>query len=263
MSQWTLLERHVAALNEASASKKHYKVLFLGRHGEGWHNVAESKYGTKEWDVSQTDPLPKEAFSDLSQAHWSLLEGDGTMQWADARLTDKGEKQALAANAYFVEQLESGLPAPESYYTSPLTRCLQTCNFTWNGLAVPEARPFRPVTVKELLRETNGEHTCDRRSSLTQLRQTWPDSFMSTFKFEPGFSDEDKLWTADARETDEETQARLRIALDDIFEHDGHSWISITSHSGAIRAVQAVIGHRTFPLTQGSMFAVLVEAERI
>lgn len=27
------------------------KVLFLGRHGQGWHNVAEAKYGTHAWDV--------------------------------------------------------------------------------------------------------------------------------------------------------------------------------------------------------------------
>jgi hypothetical protein len=26
-------------------------VLFLGRHGEGYHNVAEAKYGTAAWDV--------------------------------------------------------------------------------------------------------------------------------------------------------------------------------------------------------------------
>jgi hypothetical protein len=26
-------------------------VLFLGRHGEGVHNVAEKRYGTKAWDV--------------------------------------------------------------------------------------------------------------------------------------------------------------------------------------------------------------------
>jgi len=27
-----------------------YKVLFLGRHGEGFHNVAIAKYGQKAWE---------------------------------------------------------------------------------------------------------------------------------------------------------------------------------------------------------------------
>lgn len=184
------------------------------------------------------------------------------MVWADAHLTPTGEQQALAAHAFFVKQLILGLPAPESYYTSPLSRCLQTCNFTYNGLKVPSSRPFRPVTIKELLRETNGQHTCDRRSSVTQLRKIWPEPFMSTFTFEPGFSDEDKLWSPTKRETDEEVQVRQRRALDDIFKHDQKDWISITSHSGAIKAMLVILGHRAFPLTQGSMLAVLVRAEK-
>jgi hypothetical protein len=28
-----------------------YKVLYMGRHGEGYHNVAEAFYGTPAWDV--------------------------------------------------------------------------------------------------------------------------------------------------------------------------------------------------------------------
>jgi hypothetical protein len=30
-----------------------YKVLFMGRHGEGFHNAAESYYGTPAWNVRQ------------------------------------------------------------------------------------------------------------------------------------------------------------------------------------------------------------------
>lgn len=50
--QWQNFERHVRHLNEKSAEGEQVKVLFLGRHGQGWHNVAETKYGTKAWDVS-------------------------------------------------------------------------------------------------------------------------------------------------------------------------------------------------------------------
>jgi hypothetical protein len=49
-SQWRRFHAHIQRLN-ASDTKK-LKVLFLRRHGEGAHNVAERKYGTKKWDVS-------------------------------------------------------------------------------------------------------------------------------------------------------------------------------------------------------------------
>ena len=42
----------MASLEAAKKEGESYKVLFLGRHGQGWHNVAETKYGTKAWDVS-------------------------------------------------------------------------------------------------------------------------------------------------------------------------------------------------------------------
>lgn len=50
---WERFAHHVRTLNAQSADPNvRYKVLFLGRHGEGYHNVAEREYGTEEWDVS-------------------------------------------------------------------------------------------------------------------------------------------------------------------------------------------------------------------
>ena len=49
---WQTFDQHIEQLNDTSPTGAAYKVLFLGRHGQGWHNVAESKYGTPEWDVS-------------------------------------------------------------------------------------------------------------------------------------------------------------------------------------------------------------------
>jgi hypothetical protein len=48
---WKRFERYVNSIVENAKEGESYKVLFLGRHGQGWHNVAESKYGTKAWDV--------------------------------------------------------------------------------------------------------------------------------------------------------------------------------------------------------------------
>ena len=32
-----------------------YKVIVMGRHGQGYHNAAESYYGTPAWNVSIND----------------------------------------------------------------------------------------------------------------------------------------------------------------------------------------------------------------
>jgi hypothetical protein len=42
-----------------------YKVLFMGRHGEGWHNAAESFYGTPAWNVSIADFIPGSMLAEI------------------------------------------------------------------------------------------------------------------------------------------------------------------------------------------------------
>ncbi|RHZ46389.1 uncharacterized protein CDV56_105044, partial [Aspergillus thermomutatus] len=50
LSQWQRFYNHVHALNKHAPHKTEYKVFFFGRHGEGWHNAAESFYGTPAWN---------------------------------------------------------------------------------------------------------------------------------------------------------------------------------------------------------------------
>jgi hypothetical protein len=86
--------------------------------------------------------------------------------------------------------------------------------------------------VKELFRETIGEHTCDRRRSKTFIHENYP-----TYTFEAGFAENDPLWDPNTRETDSAQDARLKTVLDDVFSHDSNTFISITSHSGAISSI--------------------------
>jgi hypothetical protein len=44
-----------------------------------------------------------------------------------------------------------------------------------------------------------------------------------------------------------------------MFDHDDGTFISITSHSGFITAMLAVLGHRPFPLGTGQAIPVIVE----
>jgi hypothetical protein len=50
LTQWQKFEVHVNALNAAAPLNTVYKVFFFGRHGEGYHNAAESYYGTPAWN---------------------------------------------------------------------------------------------------------------------------------------------------------------------------------------------------------------------
>ncbi|KAI4253618.1 MAG: hypothetical protein LQ352_003577 [Teloschistes flavicans] len=218
MTQWQRFDSEVrTTLNREQSSEEQtkYKLLFLGRHGQGVHNVAERRYGTAEWD-----------------RYWAAQDGDSTAHWVDAHLTDLGIQQAQAVNAFWKHQIaHAKTPAPESYYTSPLRRCLATANHTFANLDLSSLPPtplpptpsgsstakepqYKPV-VKELLREVNGVHTCDRRSSRSTLAAEFPN-----FTFEAGFAEHDELWMPDHRETNDEIDRRMKRLLDDIFGSD-------------------------------------------
>ncbi|EXJ90934.1 hypothetical protein A1O1_04041 [Capronia coronata CBS 617.96] len=241
LTQWQRFAMHVAALNAQAPRNVDYKLLFMGRHGEGWHNAAESFYGTPAWNC-----------------YWSLLDGNGTAMWSDAQLTENGISQALKANSFWLSRIhEQKIPTPETYYTSPLSRCLTTANLTFSGLPLPPKHPFIP-TIKEKLREGISEHTCDRRSNKTYIHDEFP-----WYEIEQGFSEYDELWTGVTAETSSAQDLRSKQLLDDIFSSDRSTYISFTSHSGEIASILRVLGHRTFPLNTGAVIPVLVRAETV
>ena len=239
-SQWQRFADELRALNKAAPSGTRYVLAYIARHGEGWHNRAEKKYGTKAWDC-----------------RWSLLDGDGEIFWADAHLTDEGVSQALTVKTFWKKQItEQSIWTPEKFFVSPLDRCLRTAQLTWSGINLPSEHPFNPE-VKEALRECIGIHTCDRRSDKTYIQSTYP------FRIEPGFAEQDPLWLPDLRESDPALTLRLKHLLDDILRHNNDTVFSLTSHGGAVQAVLRAIGHRPFPLKTGAVIPVLVRADLI
>ncbi|KAI0799256.1 phosphoglycerate mutase-like protein [Xylaria sp. FL0064] len=219
-TQWQRFEHYVETINRDADKGTQYKVLFMARHGKGYHNAAESYYGTPAWNC-----------------YWGPLDGNGT-------------KHALTV---------AKIPAPHTYYSSPLTRSTTTANLTFAGLDLPHSRPFAP-TVKELLREGISIRSCDERSSKTALSTLLPN-----FRFEEGFSETDLLWRGHEAEgeTDEAQARRAKTVIDDIFGHDANTWISLTTHSGQIAMVLKVLGHRVFGLSTGQAIPVLVRAKTI
>ncbi|CZT06491.1 related to GPI anchored protein [Rhynchosporium graminicola] len=241
LTQWQRFAREISRLNHDGSEKVTYKLLYLGRHGEGYHNLAETFYGTEAWDC-----------------YWSLQPGNSTSTWSDALLTPAGKAQALVAHAFWAHLITTQkIPFPETYYTSPLLRCLATASLTFSHLDLPKDRPFIP-TIKENIREVIGVHTCDRRSGKSVIKSKYPD-----WPFEDGFAEEDPLWSAELRETDEAIDQRTLRAIEDIFSTDDHTYISLSTHSGQIASMLRVLNHRVFGLGTGQAIPVLVKAEKL
>ncbi|KLU88333.1 hypothetical protein MAPG_07320 [Magnaporthiopsis poae ATCC 64411] len=225
-SLWERFDRWVRYLNTGYRKSKtvRYKVLFMGRHGEGWHNAAERFYGTPAWNC-----------------YWAEQNGNATARWADAHLTPAGEREALKANAYYKDRYATQkMPFFDSYYSSPLARCTATANLTFGGgIDFPSDKPFRPI-IKEGFREG----------------MTYPD-----WSFEPGFTELDRLWSPVDSETDAAKDVRAARVLDDVFRTDDKTWLSISSHSGQITSLLKALHHRPFRLATGQIIPVLVRAE--
>ena len=48
---WVRFRDHVHALNARDPARTTYKILYITRHGFGYHNYYEAKVGTEAWDV--------------------------------------------------------------------------------------------------------------------------------------------------------------------------------------------------------------------
>lgn len=188
---WGQLLMDIRKLNHeasrtASESRTLYKLVFAARHGEGWHNVAEAKYGTEAWDKK-----------------WALLTGDGELTWGpDPELTPLGEDQGRNINAAWRMQLAhasqnlDAAPLPTKLFSSPFKRSCKTLQLTYEGIllppgTVPDVSGGKAVDspyIKEDLREQFGnDNTCIARSTKSIIERNFP-----YFELEPEFPAEDE-----------------------------------------------------------------------
>ncbi|KAH7101054.1 phosphoglycerate mutase-like protein [Auriculariales sp. MPI-PUGE-AT-0066] len=225
----------IDALNANAAAGINYKLIFAGRHGQGFHNVAERNYPTDEWE-----------------RHWSRINTDGELVWGpDALLTELGVEQAKHAASQWATYTG---PRPALYLCSPLRRTLHTFSLTFKGSDVV-------ARVREGVRERVTGHTCDYRSKVSELK-----SFAATIEGEGNVFDwsefdgieEDP--SAGTFETYEERDARVKVALDTIFANENANVVSITTHAGFIRGLDAVLGRPDSVLPTGGIAPFLVEA---
>ncbi|KAK3387762.1 histidine phosphatase superfamily [Podospora didyma] len=241
---WERFAHYLDHLNSSSGDNVAYKLIYAARHGEGFHNVMETKVETVAWE-----------------SYWAKLDGDSTVVWADAHLTPTGVGQAQAMQVFWRDSASAlKLPLSRRHYASPLTRCLQTCDMAFSGLTLPsgeEAPAFKPI-IKELVRERLGIHTCDRRSTRTYIQEHFP-----RFAFEDGFSEQDELWSPDVRETLEEHAVRVESFLNELFMNDTEPIISLTAHSGTILALYEATGHPAVHVAPGAIVPILIRAEKV
>ncbi|KAK2606562.1 hypothetical protein N8I77_005304 [Diaporthe amygdali] len=236
-TEWEKFHDRLRQLNHDGVTK--YKLFYVIRHGEGHHNVKEAQVGRSEWE-----------------RHWARLDGDNTSIWLDAHLTDKGKQQALAISKFLDNSAaQTGMILPRTHYTSPLARCLETTRLAFSAAGAAEGVK---VIVKENLRERLGVHTCDKRRSRTWIQENY-----ASYEIEHGFTEHDELWKSDVRESLEDHVLRINRFLHDVFENDEEVVISLTIHSGAIRALYAAIDHRDVWVSPGAMVPVLIQAETV
>ncbi|TKX20877.1 hypothetical protein C1H76_6914 [Elsinoe australis] len=255
---WHRFTRTLQRLNDEAPLNATYHLIYLGRHGQGWHNVAESKYGTQAWDD-----------------HFSKLDSCDGMHFLDARLTETGRQQARLARDTFSHALAAGLPAPEAYINAtpnpPPSHAITTLIRAFPNIyihklstkpchAIIILAPSKLLTPSKLLREVIGEQTCDKRSPKTEIQARHPDFFV----FEQGFAEDDPFWRPDARETEVDIDARMRKFLDEVLgqTYAKQQILSFTAHSGAIASILRVTGHRPFALQTGGVIPVVVKTIR-
>ncbi|KAK4055276.1 putative phosphoglycerate mutase pmu1 [Microbotryomycetes sp. JL201] len=235
--RWRKFARHVERLNDEADDHTTYKVLYVARHGQGYHNVAEIKYGTPAWN-----------------AYWSRLETDGDIRWGpDPELTPLGIEQAKANNQAWKQRIQQGAPLPERIYSSPLSRSARTLELTWHDILI-DKRGVKPL-VKERLRETIGLHTCDKRREKSVIRRRFP-----LFEFEPTFSEHDQLWSPDFQESSQQQALRTQQVLNEIFATDSSTYVSITAHGGTIKSLLRVIGHGDVAVPPGGWLPLVIKA---
>lgn len=254
---WKELIEKLDELNANAKPNVAYKLLFCARHGQGYHNYAVEVFGVDKWNE-------KIAFEETA----TLPDGTVIHPGPDPFLTDLGERQAGAVHESLEKEIAQGLPVPTKFFSSPFTRSASTLAISWNGIAVCKdsddasklkVRRHHPI-VMETLRETIGEHLCDKRSSRTVFDQRLGDW---GFVFEDGFVNEDVYWRPDWREP----LSKQALRADEFFQHlfeqyPDDSVIYSASHAGMIKAIITAAHHRQFTIPTAGVIPIVLKGTR-
>lgn len=165
------------------------KTVHFIRHAEGTHNKAAKEEGREAYDKEE---------------HF------------DARLTDFGNEQcaALKATGHGIEK------EAQLVVVSPLTRAIET------AIRTVDQVDGVPWIALECVRERSGNHPCDRRRSIQELKLEFPN-----IDFDAIEDDTDVHWASlNERETNEALTARGHELLEWISSRPETN-IAVVTHS--------------------------------
>ncbi|KAL0490775.1 phosphoglycerate mutase [Acrasis kona] len=209
---WNRVNSEFEKLTNEPVNGSEYKLILFLRHSEGWHNVAERKYGSKYWnDVESKKP-----------------------QYLDSTLSDDGIVQAQQLQQRIIKDVTQNKLRIDLILCSPFSRALQTAEIglvhLWSNHRIPK------ISVEEA-RESIGVHYCDKRHNRTYLMSKFP-----KVDFKRLISNEDTLWTPDVRESDQDEFIRGRKVLDWIYNRR-EKRVIVPAHGGIINAITASLGY--------------------
>ncbi|KAI5968665.1 PMU1 [Candida margitis] len=251
LKPWKVIIDDLLQLNQEAPDNVEYKLLFLARHGNGYHNQIVETYGLDRWN-KELHKLGK--FGDIEYG-------------PDPQLTPLGMAQAEENHRLWQQELQEGAPIPSKFYVSPLQRSCNTLQITWADLKPKSIVP----QVDELIRETCGRNLCDKRSPKRVIQQRFPD-----FNTDGVVDEEDVLYHDDERETMINQSIRINKFLQKLFDLDydakngkvdkklaeEDTFIATYSHAGTIRCFINVLGHRNFTISTGGMIPVVIKGTR-
>ncbi|XP_021903765.1 phosphoglycerate mutase-like protein 1 isoform X4 [Carica papaya] len=184
-------------------------------------------------------------------------------EYFDAHLTPLGWQQVHNLRKHVHA---SGLSKRiELVITSPLIRTLQTAvgvfggegytdrmdvlplmvaNAGNSGLAAISSLNCPPIIASELCREHLGVHPCDRRRNISEYQFLFPAIDFSLIE-----SDEDTMWMANVRETNEELAARGLKFMNWLWTRKEKE-IAVVTHSGFLFHTLNAFGNDCHPVVK-------------
>ncbi|WWC86137.1 uncharacterized protein L201_001008 [Kwoniella dendrophila CBS 6074] len=245
---WAGFKAKIKALNDACPPGESVKVIYAARHGQAEHNVIAEKYG------------------EAGQLQHPILDPD---------LTPLGKSQAFQTRKALEREIkERNMPLPEKWFVSPLKRAGETCGIEWgwyfnDSYLIDGQENWNggkghgvEATVIENIREHLHVHQCDERSPISVLKQQF-----TSFNYPENMDDKDEIWKpADirGRETEDELVERRGQGIREILERSKDcTYISLTSHSGALRGIYKSLNVIPRKIIVGEMNVLVIKVKEV
>uniref|UniRef100_K3WUE1 Phosphoglycerate mutase n=1 Tax=Globisporangium ultimum (strain ATCC 200006 / CBS 805.95 / DAOM BR144) TaxID=431595 RepID=K3WUE1_GLOUD len=214
VGSWADLEAKLAKTKNHMTPARDIKVVYLIRHAQGAHNVAEVEYGDAWW----TAPIAR---SDV---------------YLDTNLTELGINDARSKGPPgLAAECDKGMPRIERVIVSTLSRTIQTAHHFFEGYPMVSPR----FVSMELCREKLGIHTFNKRVSRTKLQEKFSKDKVDFSRIR---DEEDTLWSPTHMETESEIQERAQEFLRELFaSFPEETHVAVVTHYKVIWAIFKVM----------------------